>query len=184
MIFAHTLDKVLANEKWQTRRLAKQNERLCAEKDMFGERVFIRDTNNRRLYEVGKSYAVQPNRGKKAVARIVIKAIRREPVRAIDEQDARAEGFTTREEFLTAWRTIHGSKSNLNRIVWVIEFELQCTASDDFRMPHGQRLPIDTSSNHSHDISAAFAKSPRTGMHSGDNRFDGVGQALPDRLPL
>jgi len=133
MIFAHTLDKVLSAKKWQTRRLIKPKEKLCLEEALFGNYSFVRASGNRKVYEVGKSYAVQPNRGKKAVARIVITGIRREPVRAITEQDARAEGFSSRQDFLATWRAIHGQKTSLNRIVWVIEFELQCIVSEDLR---------------------------------------------------
>ncbi|MEP7289882.1 MAG: ASCH domain-containing protein [Chloroflexota bacterium] len=104
MIFAYTLDKVLAGEKWQTRRIAKPNEKL---------------------YEVGKSYAVQPNRGKKAVARIMITGLRQEMVGEINEHDAQAEGYESCEAFIAAWQVIHGKRVNLNQIVWVIEFELQ-----------------------------------------------------------
>jgi hypothetical protein len=123
MIFAHTLAKVLLAEKRQTRRIAKPNEKLCSEKGLTGDHIFV-CAGSRKVYEVGKSYAVQPNRGKKAVAHIVITGIRREAVRAISEQDAQAEGFASRAEFLAAWRVIHGQKASLNKIVWVIEFDL------------------------------------------------------------
>lgn len=102
MIFQHTLNKVLSGEKWQTRRLAKPNSQP---------------------YTVGNLYAVQPARGKPAVARIRITGIRLERVTSITIEDAIAEGFESCEEFLNAWVEIHG-KSALNKMVWVLEFVL------------------------------------------------------------
>lgn len=82
MIFFHTADKVLSGEKTQTRRL-KGN------------------------YAVGKTYSVQPGRGKKAVARIRITLIRREDVRWICYNDVLAEGFESSREFLALWVKLH-----------------------------------------------------------------------------
>jgi hypothetical protein len=169
MIFAHTLDKVLSAEKCQTRRLIKNNEKLCSESGLFGEQIFVKATSSRKVYEVGKSYAVQPNRGKSAVARIVITGIRREPVRAITEQDAHAEGFASRDEFIATWRIIHGQKASLNRHVWVIEFELQCIISDDFRALYERRLSTSQSFDHRHDLSAPLEGVPGTGLHRWDH---------------
>ncbi|MBL8157307.1 MAG: hypothetical protein JNM70_24255, partial [Anaerolineae bacterium] len=76
MIFAHTLDKVICGEKWQTRRLVKPGETFDAD-----QRRVLKE-GKRTLYEIGKSYAVQPNRGKKAVARIVLTGLRKEQVSA------------------------------------------------------------------------------------------------------
>lgn len=45
-------------------------------------------------YKVGHTYAVQPGRGKRQVARIEILEVRRESWGAISEPDAIAEGFT------------------------------------------------------------------------------------------
>jgi hypothetical protein len=73
MIFAHTLDQVIQGQKWQTRRLVKAS-------DCLVEGVAIQRGTNRILYAVGKTYAVQPNRGKKAVARILLTGLRRERV--------------------------------------------------------------------------------------------------------
>jgi len=59
---------------------------------------------NRRLkWMVGSIYAVQPGRGKPAVARIKVLRIRREDVRDISLQDAIAEGFEYRDEFWRVW---------------------------------------------------------------------------------
>lgn len=122
MIFAYTLEQVISGQKSQTRRLAKPDEVLHDQsRVMKGKRV---------LYEVGRSYAVQPNRGKKSVARIVLTGLKKEPVSKISDADAQAEGYKTRAEFLTAWRTIHGKNADLNAEVWVLAFKLQ-TVDDD-----------------------------------------------------
>lgn len=118
MIFAHTLDKVICGEKWQTRRLVKPGEAF----DSDQRRVLKQ--GKRTLFEIGKSYAVQPNRGKTAVARILLTGLRKERVGAITERDAQAEGFASRAEFIETWKTIHGREANLSREIWVLEFKL------------------------------------------------------------
>ena len=119
MIFQHTLNKVLSGEKWQTRRIIQ----CRIVRDDFTGHIIAIKRNGRTLYTVGKTYAVQPARGKPAVARIRITGMRLEPVTSITIEDAIAEGFESCEEFLNAWVEIHG-KSGLNKMVWVLEFEL------------------------------------------------------------
>ncbi|MBZ0290671.1 MAG: hypothetical protein K8I30_23805 [Anaerolineae bacterium] len=121
MIFAHTLDKVICGEKWQTRRLVKPGETLDS------AQIRVSNQSQRTVYEVGKSYAVQPNRGQKAVARILLTGLRREMVLSINDEDARAEGFPSKAEFVAAWQKIHGLKADLSREVWVLEFTLYTT---------------------------------------------------------
>lgn len=58
-------------------------------------------------YRPGKSYAVQPGRGQSATCRIYIHDVRRELAGAIPYADARAEGFTTTDEFKVYWVSIH-----------------------------------------------------------------------------
>lgn len=60
MIFQHTWEHVLNGTKTQTRRIVKPNERQVATE-------FAVVTDDRAVYEVGKTYAVQPGRGKRAV---------------------------------------------------------------------------------------------------------------------
>lgn len=119
MIFAHTLEKVLNGTKTQTRRLVKAGEQLTA------DGVCIRTARGRRLYQVGKTYAVQPARGKRAVARIRVTRLRCEDVGDISAEDAHAEGFASPCAFLEAWRAIHGTKADLSARVWVICFQLE-----------------------------------------------------------
>lgn len=75
-----------------------------------------RKTQTRRLVEDGKScryvrgqaYAVQPGRGKPASARILVTSVDRQVLKQLSFEDARAEGFRTRDDFYAYWRTLHG----------------------------------------------------------------------------
>ena len=104
MIFQPELvELILAGRKTQTRRLAGIND--CR-------------------YQVGRDYAVQPGRGKKGVARVLVTAVRRETEGDISLADARAEGFKNRTEFRRYWTALYGRPSVPGRRVWVISFEL------------------------------------------------------------
>lgn len=118
MIFAHTLAQVLNGQKSQTRRLVKPDEVF----NPTHQRVI--HAAKRTVYQVGKTYAVQPNRGKKSVARILLTGLRQETPATISEADALAEGFPSRAAFLEAWRKIHGQHADLNQPVWILEFAL------------------------------------------------------------
>jgi hypothetical protein len=74
-------------------------------------------------YEVGKTYAVQPGRGQKAVARIRIKDVRRGLISGVDDAEARLEGFTSSGMFPVYWEQLYGSY-DATRLVDRIEFEL------------------------------------------------------------
>jgi hypothetical protein len=113
MIFQHTLDRVLSGEKTQTRRVVQKGEYI------LGGIVMTED--GRVKYRTGWDYAIQPGRGQRSVARLLVKSIRWEPVAAISEADVKAEGFASRADFLAAWESIHGSS---DQSVWVIEFNL------------------------------------------------------------
>ncbi len=76
MIFQHTWEKVLSGEKTQTRRIYKRGEFTnCWYDDMIINEVLIPQTKvdkygmtmPRNVYLVGKTYAVQPGRGKRSV---------------------------------------------------------------------------------------------------------------------
>jgi len=120
MIFQHTLKPVLNQQKTQTRRVIKGNE--VAVRGPHNKIIAVK-SNNRTKWRVGRTYAVQPGRGKPQVARIQLTAIAREPIAEISEADAIAEGFISRAEFLQAWQTIHGTRS-LELTVWVLSFQL------------------------------------------------------------
>jgi len=178
MIFSHTLPQVINGEKQQTRRLVKSNEIFDVE-----QRAIVK-ANARTMYKVGKSYAVQPNRGKKSVARIVITDIRREPVRAISEGDAIYEGFQSREDFLETWRNIHGQDADIDHDVWVIEFELQSVNIEKVRIVLDEQRQKNTGSNHSQNISGSVEEISGSSLHSRDNRGRRVDTTVSDRLSL
>lgn len=142
MIFQHTHEWVMNGTKTQTRRIIRPGE------DLLNGVVYTSEW--RKVYEVGKSYAVQPGRGKKAIGRIKITNIRSQDVRDISDEDIAAEGFrsdhhyTAQYRFLHTWVLMHDSRVSdfytfpkyfydfqqfLTRPderyqAWVIEFEL------------------------------------------------------------
>lgn len=82
-------------------------------------------------YRPGRTYAVQPGRGKRAIGRIRVLDVRPERLMDITEDDARAEGFKTqgamsaRDQFLQYWHDqVVGGEFDQTAIVNVISFEL------------------------------------------------------------
>lgn len=130
MIFAKTTDKVLAGEKTKTRRPMKDGDVI--DLPGFGIKVNIGKPismifrvirGGRLLWEVGRTYAVQPGRTAKSVGRIRLKGISSEPLYRITHEDARAEGFSGRDEFVRVWKELY-PKGSLLSSVYVLEFEL------------------------------------------------------------
>jgi hypothetical protein len=114
MIFQHTWKKVLSGEKTQTRRIVKPGERLeeffydCPHKHVYNAKDrLVYQTWPGVTYGDNPTYAVQPGRGQKQVARIRIRDIRREDVREISDEDVKAEGFETASDFFITWCKIH-----------------------------------------------------------------------------
>ena len=116
MIFQHTWQKVLDGSKTQTRRIIKPDQ--CLSSSSLYEPYLavvqrLQGYNWKDVYRVGVDYAVQPGRGKPAVARIRITDIRREDVRTISAPDIRAEGFLDENiaeahlNFLAVWAGMH-----------------------------------------------------------------------------
>lgn len=102
MIFQHTWQQVIDGSKTQTRRIVKPddvalNYWLNPIQDYWRESdktIGAVQRNSRVLWNIAKqSYAVQPARGKKQIARIRITDIWREDVRRISLEDAIAEGY-------------------------------------------------------------------------------------------
>jgi hypothetical protein len=153
MIFQHTHEKVLDGLKTQTRRLIKPGEWIDVS-DPPNPRVVQmgKDGKLRTKWQVGKTYAVQPGRTKKAIGRIRITGIRRERLQDITEEDALAEGCEglwnpmrgyynfreaptdttlfgkySKDHFKQLWDSIHtkpGTRWDDNPEVWVLEFEV------------------------------------------------------------
>ena len=105
MIFAPSMvAAILESRKTQTRRVAYCDRPTCT-------------------YQVGRTYSVQPGRGKPAKARLHVTGVRRERLWRITDDDVRAEGFVRRNEFADHWKQVNGSL-NWDDDVWVITFEL------------------------------------------------------------
>ncbi|HVU13639.1 MAG TPA: ASCH domain-containing protein [Phototrophicaceae bacterium] len=120
MIFEYTLDLLESGRKTQTCRIARADEQ--AERGADGQIAAVTN-KGRDKYRVGKTYAVQPGRGKPAVARIRLLGIEGKNIAEVTTAEAKAEGYQSREEFLGVWREIHGEKQ-MHADVWVLKFEL------------------------------------------------------------
>jgi hypothetical protein len=95
------VEKIFNRKKSQTRRSVVPGDVLKTEP----LRVY-RETKRATLrlhWQVGKSYAIQPGRGKPGVGHVTVTNIRFEDVRMISLDDAKAEGFETVVEFLAVW---------------------------------------------------------------------------------
>jgi hypothetical protein len=166
MIFKQWQD-VLSGRKTQTRRLVSENhtddktlaydamewpDLRCIIPPKKISAVFsgVYTGDLRIKWAVGRTYAVQPGRGKKQIARIRLTGIRQEYVQDITEADAIAEGIELpvnvqaagtlagaiqfgfdiglrRDAYAEIWDTIHtnpGTRWTDNPAVWVLEFEL------------------------------------------------------------
>ncbi len=105
MIFQpDTISLVLTARKTQTRRKIEED-------GVMGMRPC--------MYKPGRTYAVQPGRGKPSVGRIRVLTVDRVLVTGIPFADAIAEGFNTTAQFYDRWRQLHG---NLDGFCWRIEF--------------------------------------------------------------
>jgi len=129
MIFQRTGQWVLdkspntGEPKTQTRRLAMPGDIITSSSgEPHDHTIFSVERNGRLLYDVGRTYAVQPGRGKHALGRIRLRAIRREPAQDISEDDARAEGFASPEAFRKVWIEMYG-RDALERPCYVLVIE-------------------------------------------------------------
>lgn len=120
MIFAKTIDLVIAREKTQTLRSAYPGDYLGTATDGH---VAVLTSGGRARWIVGHTYAVQRARGLPAEAWIRITSLHETPdPTAIDIASAAREGFSTIAEFLTVWHELH--PSNPLERSWAIGFEL------------------------------------------------------------
>ena len=103
MIFGERLlNAVLAGEKTVTRRVS--NGAPCK-------------------YLPGRTYALQPARGRPGIGRIQVVSVRQECLGALTSADARAEGFAGRDEFFAYWRRLY-RRVDPDLVVNRIEFRL------------------------------------------------------------
>lgn len=103
------IDKILCREKTQTRRLYKPGDILVDVQRGQHLVKYVRDAKGRIRWEVGKTLALQPGRGKPGVGqriRIVDIGLQ-EDVRYISDEDAQAEGFEDIWAFLRTWTAIN-----------------------------------------------------------------------------
>lgn len=109
MIFQHTIDNVLNGTKTMTRRLIKGGQKLVMVESAFGGHrpIYVQTPAGRVLYRISSTYAAQPSRTKKGVARIQITNIKHEDVRYISKQEAKCEGFGSIDAFLMIWCEMH-----------------------------------------------------------------------------
>ncbi|MFN8454021.1 MAG: hypothetical protein U0401_04990 [Anaerolineae bacterium] len=144
MLFQHTWRFVVSGQKTQTRRLAQEGDQAVYEDNNPNRPIsqVIRTADAgvpKLLYQVGKTYSVQPGIAKKTVGQIRLTAIRRERLQDLSEADALQEmpgasaqppdagaGQQARQAFQELWATMYktpGSRWEDNPEVWVLEFE-------------------------------------------------------------
>lgn len=136
--------QVLDGTKTQTRRLVKPGDRLMSfttfeYPDDGSERiehpgVYVQDANGRLRWWTGRTYAVQPGRGKRSLGRRRLLEIRREKLWDISIEDIKAEGVCPivpdnllfRLEWVSLWNSINnkkGTRHQDNPLVWALTFE-------------------------------------------------------------
>jgi hypothetical protein len=116
MQFQYTYQQVMDGSKTETSRLLKLDDSFQVDETGHVIKVW---RDSRILWEVGKTYAVQPGRGKAAVGRIKLLAIRHDPDRRdIGYIGAAKEGFDSPAEFLQTWTGMHDPKTYLTYFNW------------------------------------------------------------------
>ena len=142
MIFSHGLDdKVRDRTKTQTRRLRDRSRHLTQTRDGEIIAVLARTTKRpRKLWVVGRTYAIQSGRSVKGNGRFRILKIRGERLQDISYEDILAEGIRLKEAdllkrakediarwgFMRLWKSIHkkaGTRWDDNPENWVLEIE-------------------------------------------------------------
>lgn len=110
MIFQHTWEKVLSGEQTEKRQLVQRFEGATMSK--IGGPIVVTDKHGRIKYAAGQIHLVQPAANKKSVARICILKVGRDDVRDISDEEAKAEGFNSRLDFLSSWVAKHDGGAN------------------------------------------------------------------------
>lgn len=133
MLFKQAQD-VVDGRKRQTRRPVKPGDRPSHDENGNVVAVY---RHGRLLWKVGKDYAAQPGRGKKAIGRTPpIKSIGWERLGDISRGDVSAEGlrrepaslyslWEVRQAFRHVWNSLYRKPYRWedNPVVWVLEFE-------------------------------------------------------------
>jgi hypothetical protein len=143
MLFEYTWKYVTSGQKTQTRRLVQEGDYAVVDETDPNQPILkvIRTADAgvpKPLYEVGKTYSVQPGLARKTVGNIIITAIRRERLQDLTEAEALKElPLTSLEEgvsdaqwalktFMGTWNILNsdpGERWEDNPEVWVLEFE-------------------------------------------------------------
>ncbi len=84
---------------------------------------FRRPVERRYVYLVGKVYSVQAHMSEDTVASIKITSVREQPLGAVTEDEARAEGFDSLAAFKESWGERFGPFDPALE-VWRVEFRL------------------------------------------------------------
>lgn len=106
---------VAEGKKTQTRRLIGTGEVFIKSEDhptIARVEIHKPGKSPRIKWQTGKRYAVQPGRGKPAIAHFRLIDLWREDVRQISKEDALAEGFSGQLEFLGIWMEINTRKAH------------------------------------------------------------------------
>lgn len=179
MIFSPKLARlIIAGRKTQTRRKVKDDEAACR-------------------YKSGRHYALQVPAPKGSRARALTKDgyrlevldTRCEMVGEISFEDARAEGFKSREEFFDYWRLLYGPRADLEQFVWAISFRLfgdppnflHVDSSHGYTSNHRDALPDEPEAVHGSELSEL------TGSREAMQRYDlqmATERMQLERLPL
>lgn len=139
--------KILKRETTETRRVVRENERLIVSKQPYyplPDEILMIDRNGyeRLKWQADRCYAVQPGRGKKAIAYIRLIGLAKQRLQDITSEEIEAEGLPLasfgatsvpgqvaralqREAFVELWDSInpdHPFQNNPD--VWVLGFEL------------------------------------------------------------
>lgn len=143
MLFEHTWKYVTSGQKTRTRRLVREGDyAVMDETDPNRPILQVISTADagvpKPLYEVGKTYSVQPGLAKKTVGNIRLTAIHRERLQDLTEAEILKElPITSMEEgisdaqwalrtFMATWNIMNsepGTRWEDNPEVWVLEFE-------------------------------------------------------------
>ncbi len=156
MLFEHTWKYVVSGQKTQNRRLVQEGDYAEVDKTDQSIRKVIRTADAgvpKPLYEVGKTYSVQPGLGKKTVGNIRLTGIRRERLQDLTEAEilkelpitSMVEGISDAQwalrTFMATWNIINsepGVRWEDNPEVWVLEFEPALKAHSKKRSGFGK----------------------------------------------